>query len=134
VTHVTADTVALLAAGKIDAFMAFPTRAQELREKQLGHVVVNSAVDCPWSQYFCCMIIGHREFIRQHPVATKRAIRAILKTADRCALAPERAAQALMDKGLATQYEYALQLMRLPDSAASHAGSPGARRQQRSTE
>jgi NitT/TauT family transport system substrate-binding protein len=111
VTHATADTVALLAEGQIDAFMAFPTRAQELRAKQIGHVVVNSAVDRPWSQYFCCMIIGHRAFIRQHPVATKRAMRAILKTADLCALDPDRAAQSLVDKGLTKQYEYARQLM-----------------------
>jgi NitT/TauT family transport system substrate-binding protein len=111
VTHATADTVALLTEGKIDAFMAFPPRTQELRAKQIGQVVVNSAVDRPWSQYFCCMIIGHREFIRTHPVATKRAMRAILKAADLCALEPERAAHALVDKGFATQYEYALQLM-----------------------
>jgi NitT/TauT family transport system substrate-binding protein len=107
VTHATADTVALLTEGKIDAFMAFPPRAQELRAQQIGQVVVNSAVDRPWSQYFCCMIIGHREFIRQHPVATKRAMRAILKAADLCALAPERAAQSLVDKGIAKQYESA---------------------------
>jgi NitT/TauT family transport system substrate-binding protein len=111
VTHATADTVALLTEGKIDAFMAFPPRAQELRAQQIGQVVVNSAVDRPWSQYFCCMIIGHREFIRQHPVATKRAMRAILKTADLCALEPERAAHSLVDKGFATQYESTLQLM-----------------------
>jgi NitT/TauT family transport system substrate-binding protein len=111
VTHATADTVALLTEGKIDAFMAFPPRTQELRAQQIGHVVVNSTVDRPWSQYFCCMIIGHREFIRQHPVATKRAIRAILKATDLCALEPERAAHSLVDKGFATQYEYALQLM-----------------------
>src|SRR5713101_3572703 len=57
------------------------------------------------------MIIGHREFIRTHPVATKRAMRAILKAADLCALEPERAAQSLVDKGLAKQYASALQLM-----------------------
>ena len=108
----TADNAALLTEGKIDAFMAFPLDAQELRAKKVGHVVVNSAVDRPWSQYFCCMIIGHRDFIRQYPVATKRAMRAILKTADLCALAPERAAQGLVDKGFAKQYDYALQLMK----------------------
>jgi NitT/TauT family transport system substrate-binding protein len=112
VTSATDDTIALLAEGKIDAFMAFPTFAQALRARKIGHVVVNSAVDRPWSQYFCCMIIGHRDFIRRHPVATKRAMRAILKSADLCALAPERAARSLVDKGLATQYEYALQMMR----------------------
>src|SRR5687767_15550524 len=41
---------------------------------------VNSAVDRPWSQYFCCMLTGNREFFRKHPVATKRAIRAILRS------------------------------------------------------
>jgi NitT/TauT family transport system substrate-binding protein len=111
VTQTTADHGALLTAGKIDAFMAFPPRTQELRAQQIGHVVVNSAIDRPWSQYFCCMIIGHREFVHKHPVATKRAMRAILKAADLCALEPERAAHSLVDKGFATQYEYARQLM-----------------------
>ena len=108
----TADTAALLTEGKIDAFMAFPPTTQELRAKKIGHVVVNSAVDRPWSQYFCCMIIGHRDFVRQNPVATKRAMRAILKTADLCAQAPERQARALVDKGWGKQYEYAFQMMR----------------------
>ena len=112
VTHTTADPVALLTGGKIDAIMAFPPRTQELHAKQIGHVVANSAADRPWSQYFCCMIIGHQEFIHRHPVATKRAIRAILKSTDLCALEPERAAHSLVDKGYAKQYEYALQLMR----------------------
>jgi NitT/TauT family transport system substrate-binding protein len=112
VTHSTADPVALLTEGKIDAFIAFPPMTQELRAKQIGHVVVNSAVDRPWSQYFCCMIIGHREFIHKHPVATKRVMRAILKSADLCALEPGGAAHSLVDKGFAKQYEYALQLMR----------------------
>jgi NitT/TauT family transport system substrate-binding protein len=114
VPHATlsADAAALLFEGKIDALMAFPPNAQELRAKKLGHVVVNSAVDRPWSQYFCCMIIGHRDFVRRNPVATKRAMRAILKSADLCAQAPERQARALVDKGWGRQYEYALQMMK----------------------
>jgi NitT/TauT family transport system substrate-binding protein len=112
VPHATPEAAALLGRGEIDAFMVFPPTAQELRAKKLGHVIVNSAVDRPWSQYFCCMIIGHRDFVRQNPVATKRAMRAILKTADLCALAPERQARALVDKGWGKQYEYALQMMR----------------------
>ncbi len=111
VPDATADTVALFTEGKIDAFMAFPPTTQELRAKKVGHVVVNSAVDRPWSQYFCCMIIGHRDFVRRNPVATKRAMRAILKTADLCAQAPERQARALVDKGWGKQYEYAFQMM-----------------------
>src|SRR5262249_8376815 len=49
--------------------------------KVSGHVVVNSSADRPWSQYFCCMLAGNRDFVRKHPIATKRALRAILKAA-----------------------------------------------------
>lgn len=112
VTHPAAEAVQLLAQGKIDALMAFPPLAQELRAKRIGQVVVNSAVDRPWSQYFCCMVSGNREFVRKHPVATKRALRAILKSADICALEPERAARFIVDRGYAKRYDYALQAIK----------------------
>jgi NitT/TauT family transport system substrate-binding protein len=102
----------LLAEEQIDAFLAFPPFAQELRAKHIGHVIVNTATDRPWSQYFCCIVAGNREFVRKHPVATKRALRAILKAANVCATEPGRAAQLLVDKGFATVYEYALQTMK----------------------
>jgi NitT/TauT family transport system substrate-binding protein len=102
----------LLAEGKIDGFVGFPPEPQELRAKGIGHVVVNSSTDRPWSQYFCCMILGNREFVRKHPVATKRALRAILKAADLCASEPERAARTLVDRGFAPRYDYALQTMK----------------------
>ena len=63
-------------------------------------MIVNIATDRPWSQYFCCMLFGNREFVRDHPVATKRFLRAILKATDMCAAEPERAAQRLVDGGL----------------------------------
>ena len=68
----------LLAEGKIDAFLGFPPDPQELRARKTGHVVVDSGVDRPWSQYFCCMVGANREFVQKHPVAAKRALRAIL--------------------------------------------------------
>ena len=111
VTNPPAEAMVLLAEGKIDAFLGFPPQPQELRAKQIGHVVVNSAVDRPWSQYFCCMVYTHREFVRKHPVATKRAVRALLKAADICALEPERAARFLVEKDYAKRYDYALQTM-----------------------
>jgi NitT/TauT family transport system substrate-binding protein len=67
--------------GKIDILIVFPPQAQELRARQIGHVVA-MVTDRPWSQYFCCMVEGNREFVRQHPVATKRVLRALLKAAD----------------------------------------------------
>ncbi|MBI3799459.1 MAG: ABC transporter substrate-binding protein [Deltaproteobacteria bacterium] len=112
VTHPWADTMRLLAEGKIDAYLGFPPEPQELREKQIGHVVVNTTLDRPWSQYFCCMVAGNREFVRQHPVATKRALRAILKAIDVCALQPEHAAHVVVDKGFTQRYDYALQVMK----------------------
>jgi len=111
VAHPLAEAVRLFTEGKTDALLAFPPGAQELRAKGIGHVVVNSSVDRPWSQYFCCMVAGHREFVRKHPVATKRAVRAILKAADLCALEPERAARLLVDKAYVSRYDYALQTM-----------------------
>ncbi len=102
----------LLAEGKIDALMGFPPDPQELRAKKIGHVVVASAKDRPWSQYFCCMIGGNREFVRKNPVATKRAMRAILKAANICATEPERAARFLVDREFAKNYDYALQTMK----------------------
>jgi len=108
----TAEAKEQLAAGKIDAFLALPPDPQELRARRIGHVIVNSVKDRPWSQYFCCMIVGHREFVRKHPVATKRTVRAILKAADACVADPERAARFLVEKGYTDQYEYALQALK----------------------
>jgi NitT/TauT family transport system substrate-binding protein len=112
VTHDTAESARLLADRKVDALMAFPPVPQELRAKNIGHVIVNSGVDRPWSQYFCCMVMANREFVRKHPIATKRALRAILKATDICALEPDRAAQIIVDGGFTKEYRYALQTMK----------------------
>jgi NitT/TauT family transport system substrate-binding protein len=105
------ESIRLLSEGKIDTFLGFPPVPQELRAKQIGHVLVNSAVDRPWSQYFCCLLIGNRDFVQKHPVATKRALRAILKAADLCAQNPEQAARLLVDRQSTPRYDYALQAM-----------------------
>lgn len=112
VTHPGTESIRLLAEGKIDAYLGFPPEPQELRAKQIGHVVVNSTLDRPWSQYFCCMVAGNRDFVQKHPVATKRALRAILKANAVCALEPERTAQSLVDKNHTKHYDYALQTLK----------------------
>ena len=89
----------------------FPPEPQELRARKIGHVILNTATDRPWSQYFCCMLFGNRDFVREHPVATKRVLRAILKAADLCAAEPERAAQQLVDGGFAAAVR-----LRAPDA------------------
>ena len=112
VTYPRAESMRLLAEGKIDAYLGFPPDPQELRAKQIGHVIVNSSVDRPWSQYFCCMVTANRAFVQKHPVATKRAVRALLKAANVCAVEPAQVAQFLVDKGYTERYDYALQAMR----------------------
>jgi NitT/TauT family transport system substrate-binding protein len=97
--------------GKIDAFLGFPPEPQDLRARHIGHVIVNTAVDRPWSQYFCCMLAGNREYVRNHPVATKRVVRAILKATDLCATEPARAARRLVEGGFTPRYDYALQTL-----------------------
>ncbi|MBM2806281.1 MAG: hypothetical protein HW419_4174 [Deltaproteobacteria bacterium] len=112
VTHPVPESMRLLAEKKIDALVGFPPVPQELRAKKIGNVVVNSGADRPWSQYFCCVMASNREFVRKHPAATKRAMRAILKANQICALEPDRAARLLVDKGFTPQYDYALQAMK----------------------
>ena len=88
---------------------------QDLRARHVGEVVVDSAVDRPWSQYFCCMLTSNREFVRNYPAATKRVLRAILKPADFCAAEPAQAARAIVDRGFTPSYPYALDaLSKLP--------------------
>jgi len=101
--------------GKIDAFLGLPPEPQELRERGIGRIVLDSAVDRPWSQYFCCMLFGSKAYVRNYPVATKRVVRAILKAADICANDPAAVAQRLVDGGFTPRYDYALQsLQKLP--------------------
>lgn len=97
--------------GKIDAFLGFPPEPQELHGRNIGRVILNSAVDRPWSEYFCCLLSGSRDFAHQYPIATKRVTRAILKAADLCVAEPERAAQMLVDGGFTERYDYALRAL-----------------------
>ena len=112
VVHPVEEAIRLLQAGRVDAFMGFPPEPQELRARKIGHVVVNSTTDRPWSQYFCCVLLANREFVRKHPVATKRALRAFLKATDVCAREPERVARTLVEKRWTDREDYARQTIR----------------------
>ncbi len=103
------DPKAFLTDEKIDAFMTVPPWAQEARALRTGHVILNSAVDRPWSQYFCCMLIGNTDFVRRNPIATKRVVRAILRATDICGAKPDWVAQRLVDRGFTPRYDYARQ-------------------------
>jgi NitT/TauT family transport system substrate-binding protein len=101
----------LFVEGKIDACLTGAEQAEELRARHAGHVIFNTTTDSPWSQYFCCMLVGNREYVRRYPVATKRVLRAIFKTADLCASEPARVARRLVDRGFSDRYDYALKTL-----------------------
>jgi NitT/TauT family transport system substrate-binding protein len=60
------------------------------------------------------MVVGNREFIRRNPVATKRALRALLKANDICAREPELAARTLVERKVRkpSEYKYLVQAMK----------------------
>jgi len=106
-----ADQLQLFTEGKIDAlFTSYPDLLQ-LRAKKIGHVLVSTTTDKPWSQYVCCLVATTKEFVRQHPVATKRALRALLKATEICATEPTRVARLIAHKGIAS-YDGTLQMLR----------------------
>ncbi len=95
--------------GKTDAFLGFPPEPQELRARGISRVIVKTVTDKPWSEYFCCMIYGNRAWVRDHPVATKRFLRALFKAADFCSAEPEAAARRLVEGEFTQTYDFALQ-------------------------
>ena len=97
---------------KADAYLAFAPQGYELRAKKAGRVIVDTTVDRPWSQYFCCIVVGAREYVANYPNATKRALRAFLKAADICAQDPQRASRLLVDRGFEPRYKVALEVLK----------------------
>ncbi len=111
-THPPVVAKRLLAAGQIDAFLRFPPDPQDLREQKVGRVLLDSAIDRPWSQYFCCMVAANREFAQKNPVATKRALRAIIKGSELCSTDPELGAKAFLNLGYDANPNHARQALR----------------------
>ena len=99
VHHLPSEGKRLLADGSIDAYLGFPPDPQELRARKVGRSLLNSAIDRPWSQYFCCLIVANREWVARHPNAARRAVRAILKASELCAADTELAARSYLAHG-----------------------------------
>jgi NitT/TauT family transport system substrate-binding protein len=111
VTSEKVKPIDLFAEGKIDAFLGFPPEPQRLHARSIGHVIMDSALDRPWSQYFCCMLAGNREFVRKNPVATKRVVRAMLRATDLCVSEPALVAQRMVERGFTARHDYAVQTL-----------------------
>lgn len=98
----------MLANGQVDAIAAFPPMNQGLHEAGIGNVILNTTTDDPWRHYFCCMIAARQDYVDSNPVATKRALRSILRANRLCTEQPEVAAARLVEKGVASDEASAL--------------------------
>jgi NitT/TauT family transport system substrate-binding protein len=58
------------------------------------------------------MVMARRAFVRDHPVATKRALRALLKANEVCAQQPKTAARLMVDRGWTDRYDLALTVVK----------------------
>jgi NitT/TauT family transport system substrate-binding protein len=112
VTNPIPDAMEMFAQGETEAILASPPESDDLHARNVGRVILNSTTDQPWSHYYCCMLAGNADYVRNYPTATKRVLRAILKAADLCAAEPERVARQLIEGGFPTNYDYALQALR----------------------
>ncbi|MGO4833488.1 ABC transporter substrate-binding protein, partial [Rhizobiaceae sp. 2RAB30] len=103
------DLIETFARGRIDAFLATAPQPQIMRERKLGHTILNTSVDRPWSHYYCCMLASSTDYARRYPVATKSVMRALLKAVDLCVSDPEQVARLAVEKGRGSRIDYAVQ-------------------------
>ncbi|HEV2010909.1 MAG TPA: ABC transporter substrate-binding protein, partial [Candidatus Limnocylindria bacterium] len=70
--------------GRSEAFIAPAASGPALRRnpKNPGKVILDTTMDKPWSQYYCCLLVANRDWARRYPIATKRVTRAVLRAAD----------------------------------------------------
>ena len=106
------DSMRLLAEDKVDAYLAFPPEPQMLRDRKIGRVLVRTAVDRPWCDYYCCILTANRNFVRKYPEATRRTLRAFLKAADLCTEKPVQVANTVVEMGFAADHDYVLRTLK----------------------
>jgi NitT/TauT family transport system substrate-binding protein len=87
--------------GRSQAFIGAGRDGPLLRRnpKNPGNVILDTTMDKPWSQYYCCNLVANRDWARKNPIATKRFTRAILRAADDVAKDKPRAAREYVARG-----------------------------------
>jgi NitT/TauT family transport system substrate-binding protein len=112
VSHLPSENARILSSGEVDALVAFPPVSMDLRVKGIGKVVINSLTDPPWSNYYCCTAVTTRDWLEKRPVATKRALRAVLKGADVVATDPNGSARFMVDRGYSNNFDYTCDILK----------------------
>jgi NitT/TauT family transport system substrate-binding protein len=102
VVQADADTLKLYLDGKNDAVFVAAAAVPALMKNPAnkGHVIHSQAIEEPWKSTNCCFIIASEPWYRANPIAAKRALRAIYRTADTLPADRADAAKLATDKGL----------------------------------
>ena len=102
VVQADADLLKLYLDGKSDAVYVATTAAAALKANPAnkGKIIFSQVMDEPWKSNNCCFIIASEPWYRANPIAAKRAMRAIYRTADALPADRADAAKLATDKGL----------------------------------
>lgn len=102
VVQADADPLKLYLDGKSDAVFVATTGVPALKANPAnkGKVIYSQAMDEPWKSTNCCFIVASEPWYRANPIAAKRAMRAIYRTADALPADRADAAKLATDKGL----------------------------------
>ena len=109
------STLELFLQGQSDALLAAAFQVPILRADPRNHgtLLMANLEDKPWSQYYCCQLIANPDWVRQYPIAAKRATRAILRANDRVAKDPAAAVLSGVAQQLfTTSYETVLAVLK----------------------
>ncbi len=102
VVQADADLLKLYLDGKSDALFVATTAAAALKTNPAnkGKAIFSQVMDEPWKSTNCCCLIASEPWYRANPIAAKRAMRAIYRTADALPADRADAAKLATDKGL----------------------------------
>jgi NitT/TauT family transport system substrate-binding protein len=97
-----ANPIALFLAGQNDAVRVATVGTAAMRSNPAnpGHVIHNQLMDRPWSLMACCFLVARQEWYRANPSAAKRAVRAVLRSADAQTASRADAVKRVTDRGL----------------------------------
>ncbi|MEK6208355.1 MAG: ABC transporter substrate-binding protein [Chloroflexota bacterium] len=102
VVQADADPLKLYFDGKSDAVFVATTGIPALKANPAnkGKVIYSQIMEEPWKSNNCCFIIASESWYRANPIAAKRAMRAIYRTADTLPADRADVAKLATDKGL----------------------------------
>jgi NitT/TauT family transport system substrate-binding protein len=97
--------------GQFDATFVSPPFSYSLQDTDRGRVLLDSHKDDPFDRQLCCMTVANRDFYESYPIATRRALRALLRSIDFTAREPQRAVDEFSDWGWVTPRSYAQRML-----------------------